>query len=920
MKFLKFILPLLLFFYSSPVFPVFAAQPPVNTYPVRQNLANQYPVKQAIDLIAAKYHVNFMYQDGLLSDKTTSFKLDKTTKQQLEEVLNQLLFATDLSFYHAEKSNYIIYAKKKSSDPSAIAAAVAGSENRTELRDSLKTGSLSGYIYDQAGKPLEYSSVQLLNAKDSSLVKGSLSDSTGKFIIRNVTYGTYITRGIQMGYNTAYSAAFNLQSTMLSLPSIVLSASSKQLNEVRVVAKRPMIERRIDRTVLNVESSVLASGGSINDILEIAPGVSIDNNQITMKGKQGVIVMIDDKPIKLSASQITALLQSMPANSIDKIELITNPSAKYDAQGKGGIINIKTKKGSNLGFNGTVTSGLVVGKRVRFNESATLNYKMQNLNLFGNYSYQQNLSEGEYTSDKLITGSENLKYNQNMLSHAKAKNNNARLGADYTINDKNTVGVLGTLNTSRANSDFLQRINFDNFSTNKRDSALTSLNSGKASFDTYSVNVNSTHILGEDDHKLQFNADYLSFRSANPNTYLNSYFDANGAEKRNPENVLNRSAVNINLVTAKLDYSYPIDQNNKFEAGAKTAHTHSNSDILFQKQDLSGTLITDNNRTNVFDYTENINAGYLNYISKLGKKTDLQLGFRAEHTSYKGKSVTTGEDINRSYLQLFPSLFVLHNFGKDQLSFSYSRRIDRPDFEDLNPFIDYSSPYFYTQGNPSLKPETTHSFEVNYQYHTDLNISLGYSITKDYFNYFTSLADSVGATKQTIANFKNYNTLALSLSYTKGLLAFWNLTANGDMFYDQYKTPVEDIFINVKQLGYSLNLLNAFQMNQKLSLELLGLFKSKQTVLTRHIDAKYCIDAGAKYSVLQNKGTIKFGVTDIFYTYLNKGFNQLNGLYSTFNNRNENRRFNLSFTYKFGSKPSAPKKDQSNKEELNRIK
>lgn len=908
MKLSKYISIFLLSFCFSTT--VFAVQLPNNLY----------PVKQVIDLIATQYHVNFLYQDGLLLEKMTAFKFEKNAKQTLEEALNQVLTTADLAFYHAENSNYIIYAKKKTVAPAAISAVLAGNTNSGKLADSLKTGTITGHVYDQARNPLEYSSVQIVNAKDSSLVKGSLSDSTGRFIFKNVPQGTYQARATQMGYTTVYTAVFTFQTASLNLPPFLLSPSSKELNEVRVIAKKPIIERRIDRTVMNVESSVLASSGSINDILEIAPGVSIDNNQITMKGKQGVIVMIDDRPVKLSASQISALLQSMPANSIDKIELITNPSAKYDAEGKGGIINIKTKKGSNLGFNGTVTSGFTIGQRARFNESATLNYKMAKLNLFGNYSYQHALSEGEYTSDKTITGTENLKYHQFETSHNQAVSHNARLGADYSINDKNTIGVLGTLNTRNNQSGFDQTINFNNFNTGKRDSSLTSLNSANSTFKTYSVNLNSTHILGEDDHKLSFNTDYVSYRTANPNTYLNSSFNDNGIIKFPSQTVLNTSAVNINLFTAKLDYSYPINKNNKIEAGLKTASTHSNSDILFQNEDQSGVRITDAKRTNNFDYKENIQAGYLNYMTKLGKATDLQVGLRGEYTDYKGKSNTTGEQAERSYLQLFPSLFVLHNFGKDQISFSYSRRIGRPDFEDLNPFIDYSSPYFYTQGNPLLKPETTHSFEVNYQFHTDLNASLGYSMTKDYFNYFTSLADDKGATKQTIDNFKNYNTLVLSLSYNKSLLSFWSLTANGDLFHDQFKTPILGTFIDVKRTGYSLNLLNAFQVSDKLSLELLGLFKSRQLVLTRQIDSKYRVDAGAKYNVLKNKGIVKFGVTDIFYSYLNRGFNQTEGLYSTFSNRNENRRFNLSLTYKFGSKPSAPKKEQSNKEELDRIK
>lgn len=787
-------------------------------------------------------------------------------------------------------------------------------------RDSLQAGTITGYVYDQVKKPLEYSSVQLLRAKDSSLVKSSLSDSSGKYTFNRIANGTYIVKVLQLGYESAYGTVFNMQSSSIHLNAVVLRVLPNQLTQVNVTAKKPLIERRIDRTVLNVANSILASGGSINELLEVAPGVSIDNNQITMKGKQGVIVMIDDKQVKLSASQITALLQSMPANSIDKIELITSPSAKYDAEGKGGIINIKTKKNSSPGFNGTVTSGFIVGVNPRFNESLNLNYKVGKLNIFSNYSYQHLKQESEYFSDKTVTAAERLKYNQDELGHNLSVSHNARLGADYLLNDKNTIGVLGTLNTNANRSDFTQHTVFRDFNSGKIDSSLSSVNNGKSRYDTYGINLNAKHIFGPDDHVLLFNADYTSYRSQNLNTYLNSYFNGNGESSRDAETVLNRSVINIDLLTAKVDYTYPINENAKFEAGAKVAYTHSNSNILFQKQDGEGQLFTDMNRTNTFDYKENINAGYINYSAKLGKSTSLQLGLRGEQTNYNGSSLTTGEKFDRSYLQLFPSLFLLRTFGNDQVSFSYNRRIGRPGYEDLNPFIDYVSPYFYTQGNPLLKPETTHAVEINYVFKEDMSISLGYSTTKDYFNYFTSLADSTGATRQTVQNFKNFNTLTFSVSYSKELLSVWNMTANGDFFYDRYKTPILDTFIDIKQAGYNLNLLNELKATDKLSFELLGLFKSKRVVLTRRIDSKYRADAGVKYTVLKKMGTVKFGMTDIFYSYINKGVNETSGLYSTFYNKNENRRFNINLTYKFGGKPSVSRQDQSNKEELERIK
>lgn len=788
---------------------------------------------------------------------------------------------------------------------------------------SVDTGqhvSINGVIRDEQNKPVEYGTVSLLRS-DFSLVKRTLADSTGRYRFKDVIAGTYLIEATQIGYLKSRSGQFRLSgSEIFTVPVLILASSPNQLAEVSVVSKKKLFERRIDRTIINVESSALATGGSITDLLEIAPGVSVDDNQITLKGKQGVMVMIDDKLVKLPASQVSAFLKNIPASSIAQVELISNPSAKYDAEGKGGIINIKTKKGSRTGLNGNISSGLVVGTYPKFTEELTLNYKFKKLNVFSNYSYQHNKNKNRYHSSKVIRGEDPLTYEQDEHSNSRSNSHNARLGADYDLNDKNTIGVLGTLNTNRDRSDFLQRINFNDFNTHQLDSSLSSQNNGFAKLNTYGLNINSRHVLGVNDHVLLLNADYTKYRSANPNTYSNNYFNSSGELVRGPENIANDAAVAIDLITAKADYSYRITPSTKLETGGKVAFTHSNSDILFQSENTAGELIPDPNRSNTFDYRENISALYLNYLTKLGKQTDLQAGLRAEHTHYSGKSITTGQTVGKNYLQFFPSLFILHNFDPNTLSFSYSRRIGRPSYEDLNPFIDYSSPYFYTQGNPLLKPETTHSLELNYNYHSNLNISLGYSRTNDYYNYFTSLANSSGATRQTVDNFKHYNTWNLSLSYHKELFKWWNLTANGDAFYDSYQTPYLGTFIDVQRGGYNFNILNAFQLHPDLSLEILNLYKSRRIVLARTIDGKYRADVVMRYSLLKNKATIKLGVTDIFYTYINQGVNEFENLSATYYNRNENRRFNAGLSYSFGGKGTAPKKNKSNKEDLERIK
>jgi iron complex outermembrane receptor protein len=310
-------------------------------------------------------------------------------------------------------------------------------------------GLITGQVLDRSGHPLAYSAVSLTRVTDAVIVKRASCDSVGKYRFTGIPSGSYRLTASQIGYLKQSSQPFTLASdSAVNVLAIVLSASANQLKEVQIRAKKPLFERQIDRTIVNVESSALTAGGSVIDLLEIAPGVAVDQNQITLKGKQGVTVMIDDKVVKLSASQVSSLLQSMPASSIDKIELISNPSAKYDAQGKGGIINIKTKKGTSLGFNGTVTTTLGIGNYPKFSEGLTLNYKLKKLNLFSNYSYQHNKSLNQYLSDKIISGEAPVNYHQDKTTHGLSDAHNARLGADYDLNSRNTFGVIGTLNTS----------------------------------------------------------------------------------------------------------------------------------------------------------------------------------------------------------------------------------------------------------------------------------------------------------------------------------------------------------------------------------------------------------------------------------------------------------------------------------------
>lgn len=878
----------------------------------------------AVEKISKVHKVNFLYEDGMLDSSIDSKIISSLDRLSLSEGIKYLEMHFGLEIKSVDGQNFSISKKKKQDSGSFQKDKNAYSPQLVDQRKPLVNtlnGEVYGKILTESEEPLGFITVSLRSVIDSGIVKVDITDESGNYQLQQIPKGEYFLEASMVGMGIVNSKAFLLlEGASFQVPEIFLKEISRfnVLDEVVVTAKKPLVERKIDRTVVNVENTSLSAGGTINDILKIAPGVSVDDGKISLRGKKGVIVMVDDRRMNLSSSDVARMLENMPAEQVRQIELITNPSAKYDAEGGAGIINIVTKKNINTGFSATLVSGFRIGTEPKFNEGINMNFRKNKVNLFGNYNYSNNRNISEYISDKDISNEGGgLFYNQTGNTLVRRIGSNARAGMDYHLTDNHTIGFLLTMNNGRALTDEVQDINYRKPMTTLIDSTVKSNNRGRSTFDMYSMNLNSRHKLGEKG-ELLFNADYLTYKAGDPNTYNNVYSNLNGNTLE--ENVFNSSSSSIKLLTAKMDYSKELHKGIRFDAGVKTSFSSSSSDIKFERELKTGEREVDPLRTNAFDYDEYINSAYLNLYGKLGENTEWQVGLRGENTKYNGVSLTTGERIDRNYFQLFPSLFLLHKLNKaNELGFSYGRRIGRPDYADLNPFIDYSSPLFYTQGNPTLLPETTDNYEVNYTYVQKLNLSVGFSRTNNYFNYFTSISDpATGATKQTVENFKHYDSWFAGLNYGEDLFKWWDINGNINVYHNRFQAPILEYFVDMKMTSVDLNIFNTFKLSDKLSFDLLGIYRSPKLGIARRIDSRYSVDFGARYR-FNERFLIRGGVTDIFYTDINKGTNNLGNLYSTFYNRNENRRFNISLSYRFGGKLNAPKKKLSNEDEVDRI-
>jgi iron complex outermembrane receptor protein len=782
---------------------------------------------------------------------------------------------------------------------------------------------ITGKLLNEQGKAVDYATVSLLKAKDSSIVKGALSNDNGIYTFERIAAGSYVVKATMVGYDKAVSGTFVLdEGATITVPVIKMQAGNHNLKAVNIVAVKPLIERKIDRTVMNVENSVLAAGNSAMEILEKAPGVTVDkDDNISLKGKQGVTVMLDGKLTYLSSAQLASMLRSTDGNTIQSIEIITNPSAKFDAAGNSGIINIKMKKNRASGTNGSVTLGAGYGDRHKANSSLNLNHKQGKLNLFGNYSYYNNERPRIMDINRLVTeNSINTFYDQSTSMISKRQNHSYKIGADYETSKKNVLGVqVSGFNVASNDNNFtntLIRPNPDQL--NSRTTTIAGVNDH---MNNITANLNDRYTIDSLGKELSFDLDYSHFNNNKNSDYNSNYYRPNGNVLATPSFSSNTLPANISIQSAKLDYTHPFSKTVKLETGLKASFVATDNDLRSDSV-KNGNRVQDLSRTNRFRYHEHINAAYVN-LSKSWKKTSLQIGFRAEQTNSETNSLdSTGVASigNRHYLNLFPSVFANHDFSdKHSLGFSYSRRIDRPDYEDLNSFAYFLDRYTFQQGNPFLKPQYTNSYELTYTYKKSVSATLGYSKTTD---VITEVIITNGQlTYDTKENLSIQNSYNLNFNIPFTFAKWWNSNTNATGFYLGFKSALAQSYLNDGQYAMQLNSTHTFTIAKTLRAEGTFNYQSGLTYGIFHIRSNYSFDAGVSKSFYNKKANLKLSVSDVFNTrkqYLNTLYSNTN---LTIAQKNETQVARLTFTYNFGSsKFSARQRRTGAEEEKSRVK
>ncbi len=766
---------------------------------------------------------------------------------------------------------------------------------------------ISGAVKDESGNLVPASTAFLYKASDSSLAKMSVGNSDGIYEFVSIKPGKYFLKISNVGFQNNYSGSIEYAGNDLRVPTIILSKNVARLNNIVIAVKKPVIEVKADKIIVNVENNINATGLDGMELLRQSPGVLVDqDDNISLAGKSGVQIYIDGKPSPLTAKDLSSYLRSLRSSSIESIEIINNPSAKYEAAGTGGIINIKLKKNKTYGTNGNVNYDFTQGVWGKHNAGISLNNRNKNFNIFSNYNFNQGVDEFDLQVYRTILDST---FNAWSPSTDRTTSHNIKAGVDYTINKKSILGILlnGNFSTDSGKGDNTTYISYA--PSKMADRTLLSNNRSKSSRNNIGVNLNYRY-TDTSGHELGIDADYGYFGLRSNQYQPNIFYDPTLQHMLYQNNYLMNTPSDINLYSFKVDYEENF-KNGRLGFGGKIAFINSDNVFNFYNQDAGSHFIYDSSASNHFIYKENINALYVNY-NKTYKNVSAQFGIRMENTITKGHStgfVKDGagfKDYNAAFVRrlvdFFPSgALTFTKNPKSQWTLSYSRRINRPSYQQLNPFEERSSEYGGFKGNPNLRPEYANSFSLINVFHNTLVTNLSFTHTKD---VMVNISDTLNGTESFYApkNLAKQDNVSLGVNYsfTK---AWYSLIVSVTGYYEH---NLADFGVGRKvDLGIIAGtgyLENTFTIGKGWTTSLSSWYNSpsifRGTMKTRYLLG---INGGAQKVIMKGKGNLRLNINDIFKTI---------NWYGTSNFAGQNlwatafwdpRNVVIGFSYKFGS-------------------
>jgi len=790
-----------------------------------------------------------------------------------------------------------------------------------------QTATIKGKIQFSGQSETVIVSLQL--AKDNLLVKTQISDPDGSFEFDNLKPQSYLITIEDEKYSTFLSNTIEVSDGQeINLPPIILTVSTvNKLNEVTVQKKKPVVENKIDKTVVNVDAMLTVAGGDAMDVLEKSPGISVDENgTITFKGKKGVAVFIDDKPTYLSGSDLESYLKSLPASTLGQIELMTNPPAKYDAAGSAGVINIVTKKSKARGFNGSVSARVSQGKNTFTRNGLNLNYLNDKVRVFGNIGYAYVKPTNNlyiFRRFRNEDGSVASNFDQNSFLATKAHTGNAKAGIDYYASEKTTIGfgVSGIVKSSAKSSDV--RSVFSN-PFRVVDSTIVADNKEKDKFSNIGLNLNFRHDFNESGQKITADVDYLNYATRTDQTFHNFVYNADNTLKSQDESVGTLPS-DIDIYSFKADYSLPLKKDRLFEAGYKMSISKTDNDASYNDI-VAGNRIPDYDLSNHFKYDETIHAAYVNFNFGY-KRFTFQTGLRAESTASKGNQLGNGlkqaSQFSKSYTNLFPTAYVqykLDSIGNNQLVASYGKRINRPYYEDLNPFVSPLDKFTYYAGNPYLSPSFAHNYELSYRYKGYFSTTASYGLTKDDINETIEITNRVYYSRP--GNIGKGQVYSLNVNADIPFAKWLSTNLYSEVTHTQYTSRLYTENLDAQGTFWYIMATNSFKFPKDWSAELSGNYQTNMVSSQFTLGARGNVSVAVQKKIMKGKGSLKLAASDIFYTNLNSGtINNLRLTEASWVNKADTRFVALTFAYSFGKAFQAKDYEASGADsEKNRVK
>lgn len=789
------------------------------------------------------------------------------------------------------------------------------------------TGSISGKVVDSLQQPLEGATILVRSATNNTAVKTALTDNKGSFLVEKIKEGSYQLIISMSGFaKDSSNITLTAEKNTINTGTIKLIPLSKDLQGITITAQRPPVERKIDRTVVNVDQMISAAGSTALEVLEKSPGVSVDNNGvISLQGKNGVVIFIDDKPTYLSGADLESYLRSLPASSVDQIELMTNPPAKYDAAGGAGVINIRLKRTKAKGFNGSLNNAYTQGRYAKSNNSFNFNYRNGKINTFGTLTQNQATNFSDLNINRHFIkpdGSRNYDFLQHTYIKSSGLAFSGKVGADYYATEKNTFGIVLTGVTRKGQRDNDNSSRFIN-TAYQLDSTIVADNTQDNSFSNAGVNLNFRRRMRKNGPELSADADYLRYSTGNEQLFDNYTYLPNNTLSQE-ERLTGDLPAAIDIYSLKADYTHPLKNGWKMDAGAKSSQirTDNVADYFLTK---NNTTTPDYDKTNHFIYKEDIHAAYIN-SSHEGKRWSMQLGLRTEYTISDGRqlgnAVKPDSSFKRTYASLFPTAYLnykLDSAGNNTLALDYGRRINRPFYQDLNPFISPLDKFTYYVGNPFLLPAYTHNVQLSYSYKNKITVALRYSSTLNNTNETIEIKDGTYYSRP--GNIGKITNISGSLQGDLPIKKWLSFGYYTEVTNIHSQTNFYTGYLDTQGTYWFIQPNFRFTFTKGWSAQIDGFYQTNITSNQFILLERGRLNAGVSKK-LGTAFTVRVTANDILYTQINRGIiNNLANTKANWRNANDTRVFTISFAWRFGKTISDTRRHNQNsaQQEQNRV-